>query len=206
MDGGCDHGYALTACLWGIEHEPLLDTLIEHVDVAGAAVLDAGCGEGRNTVRLSRLGAVVEAVDVSELALANAKRLWADESGIVWRHADLLAEPPVADVYDVVLSDSVLHWMPDEAAVVSMVDSLQRATKPGGVHLICSFNDRIPRYEHHAHPPRSLLPHERYLSLYGDDWELLAVADEDIESSHADVPELHHHSATKFVARRKRGA
>jgi tellurite methyltransferase len=192
----------LTACLWGTEYEPLLDPLVEQIAVAGAAVLDAGCGEGRNAVRLARLGASVTAVDVSELALANAREMWPGEPGIRWQQVDLLATPPQEQSYDIVLSDSVLHWMPDDAGVVSLVDSMQRATKPGGLHMICSFNDRIQQFEHHAHPPRCLLAHERYLELYRDGWEITAVADVDIESSHADVPELHHHSVTKFLARR----
>ena len=202
MDGGCDHGYSLTPCLWGKESEPLLEELMAHVDVSGLSVLDAGCGEGRNAVRLASRGAGVLAVDVSELALKNARENWPDAEGIEWRRADLLEEAPEPDSFDVVLCDSVLHWMPDAEAVAALTASLQRATRPGGVHMVCSFNDRRQEFGNHLNPPRCVIGHDEYMALYGEGWEVLSVLDEDITSSHADVPEPHHHSVTKFLARR----
>jgi 2-polyprenyl-3-methyl-5-hydroxy-6-metoxy-1,4-benzoquinol methylase len=204
MDGGCEHGYRAAACLWGTEHEPLLEELVGYVSLAGADVLDAGCGEGRNAVQLARRGARVTAVDISELALEHARAAWPGETGIQWRHANLLAQPPAPGAYDVVLCDSVLHWMPDRAGLVELVDSLQRATRPGGVHMICSFNDRNQRLEYHTHPPRCVLGHDEYLALYGPSWDVVEVRDVDITSSHADVPQPHNHSVTKFLARRLR--
>ncbi|WP_344974937.1 class I SAM-dependent methyltransferase [Streptosporangium fragile] len=48
---------------------------------AGPAVLDVGCGEGRNAVRLARRGARVLAMDVSAAALENGAKAWGGSLG-----------------------------------------------------------------------------------------------------------------------------
>ncbi|MDQ7905175.1 class I SAM-dependent methyltransferase [Phytohabitans sp. ZYX-F-186] len=200
--GGCDHGYALTPCLWGVEPEPYVAGLERHVTLDGARALDAGCGEGRNTVFLARAGATVDAVDISELALEHARRLWPDEPRITWGTADVSRAVPGGG-YDVVVCDSVLHWNSSLDQARRTVRNLQAATRPGGVHVLCSFNDRAQQLDRHLNPPRLLPAHDEYLRMYTG-WELLRVEDVTIVSSHADVPEPHTHSVTKILAARPR--
>ncbi|MCM4083101.1 class I SAM-dependent methyltransferase [Paractinoplanes hotanensis] len=204
-DGGCDRGYAMSPCLWGTDPEPLVARLAELTDLAGARVLDAGCGEGRNAVHLARQGALVDATDVSELALRNAAAAWPDEPGITWRRADLLLEEPPAEAYDIVVFDSVAHWLTGLDRVREAVDRLRRATRPGGFHVVCSFNDRHQELENHVNPPRCVLPHTTLVALYPQPWQLVEVHDDDITSSHADQPIPHNHSVTRFIARRPVG-
>jgi len=95
-------------------------------------VLDAGCGSGSVTLELaSRLprGRVI-AVDsspqmiealsrrVAEAGVANVQPLVAD-----------LTEFALSEPVDVVFSNAVFHWIPDDAGLFG---SLLRATKPGG--------------------------------------------------------------------------
>lgn len=201
VDGGCERGYGATTCLWGTEPEPLVLALADYRALAGAEILDAGCGEGRNAAHIARLGARVTALDVSEAALAHAAETWPDATGISWHQADILSWPLPATGYDAVVCDSVLHWLSGPEEVTAAVTKLQAATRPGGLHMICSFNDRLLDYDNHVTPPRCLLPHDRLLALY-EGWTILEEHDEDTLSSHVDVPEPHHHSVTKFIARR----
>src|SRR5207244_13327338 len=46
--GVCDARYASTACVWGVDPDPIAVRLAAVVDLRGARVLDVGCGEGRN--------------------------------------------------------------------------------------------------------------------------------------------------------------
>jgi 2-polyprenyl-3-methyl-5-hydroxy-6-metoxy-1,4-benzoquinol methylase len=200
-DGGCERGYRATSCLWGVDPEPLVLALADYRAVSGAAVLDAGCGEGRNAAHIARLGARVTALDVSQLAIDHARTTWPDEPGITWHLADILNWPMPPDGYEVVLCDSVLHWLTGPAEVAATVRRLQDATRPGGLHVICSFNTRLMDYSHHVTPPRCLLPDADLIALYNG-WSILEHHDEDIVSSHVDVPDPHHHSVTKFIARR----
>jgi SAM-dependent methyltransferase len=102
---------------------------IEPAWFAGRRVLDAGCGGGRWTVGLLRLGAHVTAVDWSPHALAataaHAARL-APEAVAAGRlrteRMDLLAPPPEGDrAFDLVFSFGVLHHTGDTRRALANV-------------------------------------------------------------------------------------
>lgn len=201
MDGGSDHAYATSACVWGTDPEPLLTETARAAPVSGWRVLDAGCGEGRNTAHLARLGATVRALDISALAIEHAVRTSGELPGVSWEQADLRdVELPLAH-YDLVVVDSVVHWLADADDAVRVITRLREATKPGGRHLMCCFNDRHQELDGHRAPPRFIPTHSWCLSLY-DGWSVEAVRDETFVSSHAGVPHEHGHSVTKVVARR----
>lgn len=205
MNGGCDHAYAASSCVWGTEPEPLLERLGERVPLRGLRVLDAGCGEGRNAVYLGQRGARVRAVDVSAAALANAAAAWPDATNVTWERADVQRLALPLATYDLVVVDSVLHWLVGEREMTRLVHRLRAATRPGGLHLMCAFNDRHQELEGHDRPPTCIASHAFYLDLY-DGWRLLEVRDEVHRSAHPGAPHEHGHSVTKLVARREDGA
>jgi len=198
--GGCDAGYRTSSCLWGRAPEPLVVALGERTAMAGLRVLDAGCGEGRNAVHLARLGALVTAMDVSALALAHARAAWPAEPGVRWLRADVRSADLGSGRYDVVICDSLLHWLPSPEAAHALLARLRRATRPGGWHVVCAFNDRAQQLAGHTNPPRCLLGHEDIVASYASA-ELVEVLDTDVSSVHADQPELHRHSVTALLAR-----
>ncbi|MFI7020096.1 class I SAM-dependent methyltransferase [Streptomyces sp. NPDC050164] len=201
MDGGSDHAYAAAACVWGTDPEPLLTELASETAVEGWQVLDAGCGEGRNAAHLARQGATVRALDVSALALQHAGELWGDVPGIVWERADLRQAELLPDHYDLVVIDSVFHWLADATDADQVMRRLRATTRPGGRHAMCVFNDRRQELEGHQVPPRFIPTHAWCLSLY-EGWIIETVRDETIVSSHPGAPKPHGHSVTKLVARR----
>jgi SAM-dependent methyltransferase len=200
-DGGCDRGYAATDCLWGRDPEPLVKELAARFPMAGARVLDAGCGEGRNAAYLGGLGARVLALDVSPLALRNARAAWGDAGGVDWVLGDVRDRSFAPGEFDVVICDSLLHWLPGRQDVAAVMSVLRRATRPGGWHVTCAFNDRAQELDGHVTPPRCILPHTELIAAY-DGWEVLARHDVDSISSHADQPRPHRHSSTKLLVRR----
>jgi SAM-dependent methyltransferase len=103
----------------------------------GRTVLDAGCGGGRWTVGLLRLGCRVLAVDASKNALlatrAAVERLAPEVlDRLETRAVDLLRVPPgLADApFDLVFSFGVLHHTGDTRAALAQVAPLVR---PDGV-------------------------------------------------------------------------
>ena len=77
--GGYDDGYRACGCFWGLQPGSLVVRLVQHVHTpADLAVLDAGCGEGKNAIHLARLGAKVRGIDVCPLAIENARKAWPD--------------------------------------------------------------------------------------------------------------------------------
>lgn len=85
--------------------------------IAGADVLDVGCGDGENAVLLARLGARVTGIDVSPGAVELArKRARLDGVGDRTRFvcAPVSAAHLEAAQFDVVWVDNVLHHLLDE--------------------------------------------------------------------------------------------
>jgi tellurite methyltransferase len=109
-------------------------------------ILDAGCGSGRNLVYFLTSGYDVCAVDESEDAVAQTRRLAtalaqqssaAEASGPV-SFDNFRVEPiecmSFADAgFDVVLSSAVLHFARDEEQWHAMLNEMWRVLKPGGI-------------------------------------------------------------------------
>ena len=200
--GGYDDGYDASPCFWGREPSSLVRRLIDASrDVSRWSILDAGCGEGKNAIFLSRLGAKVRAIDVSAAAIRNARRAWEDEAKVTWEVADIrsVAHPPQG--YDLVIAYGMLHCLPNEAAIQDAIRTLQRVTRPGGYDIICAFNNRSQDLAAHPSLHPTLLSHDQYLAAYSS-WRIIEESDRDLSETHPtnDIP--HTHSMTRLIARR----
>ena len=104
----------------------------------GTAVLELGCGPGRNAVWLARQGARVHALDLSPEALAWGRER-ADAAGVDVRfeRADVLRWTPPAR-YDVVVDSGCFHHLPPHRRV-TYLDLLRRALRPGGRFALACF-------------------------------------------------------------------
>jgi SAM-dependent methyltransferase len=111
---------------------------LERFVSAGDRVLDAGCGPGRFTLELVRLGAQVVAADISPGQLELHRRYTADFEDAVQDRvvADVLALPFADDAFDVtVCYGGAISYVLDRAP--EAVAELTRVTRPGG-HLLVS--------------------------------------------------------------------
>jgi SAM-dependent methyltransferase len=101
---------------------------------AGASILDAGCGSGRNMVDLARHGTVT-GVELSEASVEVARE----------RHAGEVLEGSVMDMpfddgaFDLTVSLDVIEHLEDD---VGALRELRRVTKPGGALLVT-----VPAYQ-----------------------------------------------------------
>jgi len=110
--------------------EVLLDDFLSGVPVAGRLVLDAGCGTGRGTARLSERGARVVAFDLG----GNLVRHTRDRAACLPVVGSILQLPFASGTFDIVYSSEVIEHTPDPLAVLP---ELHRVLKPGG-HLVLS--------------------------------------------------------------------
>ena len=117
----------------------------ERVALAGAKILDVGCGGGLITEALAERGAIVTGVDLSERALAVAK-LHLKESG---RQVDyrLIAAEAIADelpgAFDAVTCLEMLEHVPDPAQTIAACAKL---VKPGGDVFFSTINRNLKAY------------------------------------------------------------
>jgi SAM-dependent methyltransferase len=111
-----------------VRQELVTRQLAEHVGPAPRRVLDAGCGQGTQALRLAAAGHDVTAVDSSPSLLRTLR----DQAGSLRLRvveADLL-DMPVEGVFDVVLCHGVLMYYADPAPVL---DALAARVAPGGL-------------------------------------------------------------------------
>ena len=204
MNGGYDEGYRACPCFWGTEPGSFVRLLAKHLgEMSGLKVLDAGCGEGKNAAFFAGQGAVVDAVDLSELAIRNGQRQWGRLTGICWQATDIREKEFRREEYDVVIAYGLLHCLPSAAEVLNVLSRLQDATRISGYLVICAFNARLQDLAAHPGFNPCLLPHADYVSAFSG-WEVISDSDCDLTERHPHNDIEHTHALTRLVARKRR--
>jgi SAM-dependent methyltransferase len=120
---------------WYQGRRRVLERAIERLHLpAGARILDAGCGSGRNMVDLARHGAVT-GVELSETSVRLARERNAGE--VV--EGSVMDTPFDDDTFDLTVSLDVIEHLEDD---VGALRELRRVTKPGGALLVT-----VPAYQ-----------------------------------------------------------
>jgi 2-polyprenyl-3-methyl-5-hydroxy-6-metoxy-1,4-benzoquinol methylase len=163
-------------------------------------VLDLGCGEGKNAYALAHAGAVVTAVDCSELAIANGRTAFADGK-IEWVVSEGAAYLLDCEPFDAVVMYGLLHCLPSREAISTMIASALRKTLKGGYHVVATFNDGPHDLSAHPGLRPTLAPHEFYLHQYSGH-EFVTQSSQIIHEVHPHNSIPHHHSLTRLTVRR----
>lgn len=172
-----DDRYGSAGQLWSGQPNPQL--MAQVADLRPGDALDAGCGEGGDSIWLAAGGWTVTAVDVSEVALERGARQ-AQAAGpgiaarITWQREDLLTWDPGPDRFDLV-SAQFMH-LP-----ISVIETVHRrlaaAVRPGGTLLIVSHHPADLPADHRAnHAGTFRLAEDVAAGLDPADWEIV-VAD-----------------------------
>jgi len=124
----------------------LFDQILRGRVPAGARVIEAGCGGGRNIHYLLQAGYDVSAADADPHAV-DAVRHLAARLAPALPAAQFRVEPVEemsfpAESADVVLSIAVLHFARDDAQFAAMVERMWRVLRPGGL-LFCRLASSI---------------------------------------------------------------
>lgn len=125
----------------------LLKTLIqERFNRKTLRIFDAGCGQGRISIELAKMGHTVDAIDYVKSALIKGRE-YAKQSGvekhITWKEGqfpDVLSSFD-ANSYDLVLCLEVLYMMAFEKSKQTL-EGLAKLTRKGG-HLVVSVRSRF---------------------------------------------------------------
>ena len=138
----------------------LFDQLLRGRITPRMKVLDAGCGDGRNSEYLLRCGANVFGVDadpdrinrVQAVAAECAPDLPSGNFGV----ARLTELPFPDDNFEAVICNAVLHFAEDETEFEGMLRELWRVLGPGGVLFTrlaseIGIEDRVDRVRNRRH-------------------------------------------------------
>jgi tellurite methyltransferase len=202
-NGGYDDGYRQCPCFWGSEPGSYVRLLCEQIaSIDGLRILDAGCGEGKNAAFLAERGGIVEAVDISELAVRNGQRHWKSKAYVNWLRADIRHIKLQREYYDIVIAYGLLHCLHTIDELQTVLRRLQAATRPHGYNVVCAFNARHQDLRAHSDFVPVLLSHSEYKRFYAVGWDILAESDSDLIERHPHNNIEHTHSMTRIVARK----
>jgi SAM-dependent methyltransferase len=107
-----------------------IEMLRRHVDLAGADVLDVGCGNGALAREMASLGARVIAMEISEAQLAAARAVDDGAIRLVVGRAEALPLPDAS--VDVVVFRASLHHVATDRMVPALHEAA-RVLRPGGI-------------------------------------------------------------------------
>ncbi len=112
--------------------------------VKGKKVLEIGCGVGTDLAQFAKHGAIVTGVDLTEAAIALAKKRF-KVTGLKgsFQTADAENLPFRDETFDVVYSFGVIHHTPNTQRAV---DEIRRVLKPGGRAFIMLYHTRSFEY------------------------------------------------------------
>lgn len=119
----------------------LADVRLPREFFRGLTVLDAGCGTGRWSYAMASLGARVVAVDVSDAAVEQTRRITQGVGEVEVIQASLFALPFRPEQFDFVVSWGVLHHTIDTLVAFRTIAPLVR---PGGHLHVMVYERRNP--------------------------------------------------------------
>ena len=128
----------------------LLDLVLRGIIPSGGAILDIGCGSGRNLPVLAHAGATITAIDADPAAVAACSSMLSQLPG---RHSCTAARLPDLGLdayFDAVICIAVLHFAPEQATFHAWANACWQRLRPGGTFL-ARLSTRIDLPEASAH-------------------------------------------------------
>ncbi len=164
-----------------------------------AQVLDVGCGEGRNSIFMAKLGNKVDAFDISENGIEKAKKI-SKQMGVKINYFCCDLEKFLFEKeYDVILSHGVLH-LPYKDVRDKFITKMQGNTKIGGYNAIGIFTNRLPATTDNAPYTHSLFDVGELPEKYKD-WEIIHHLEGTFTDTHPG--DIHHeHAFERIIAKR----
>lgn len=163
------------------------ENLVSYVEsgrLKGGRMLELGCGPGRNAIYAALHGYEVDAVDISEEAIAWAKERAAEQQVRIRFECKSVYGMQVEEVYDLVYDSGCLHHLWPHRRV-GYIEMIRQALKPQGYFgLTCfapGFTEMGGALDHsdwEVYRERSMkggqaYSREKLLKIMGDEFELV---------------------------------
>jgi len=164
-----------------------------------AAILDLGCGEGRNALFLAERGFDVTAVDISRHGITKLRSVASDRGLAVRAEVGDMRSWRFERDFDLIISHGCLHLI-ERPAWQQLLQRVKNHTAPGGFNIVAVFTDRLA-------PPPDLEPFciglfkEGELFTFYENWQVELRQSYTIQDEHPGGI-CHTHPVNKVVARK----
>lgn len=201
LRGSYNQAYRRPGPLFGLRPDRALEEIVHEHGPSGRA-LDIGAGDGRHSIFLARNGFTVEAVDISEKAVAKLRQFARrGHLPIEARVGDCAAPGCIAGPYQMIVADTVLgHFERAEATRIGAL--IADALAPGGWLFVTTFAQSDPRESEFADLCRTYFTREGLIVLFPkvrvERCEELAILDR----THG---EPHRHCVLRLIAQKEAG-
>lgn len=140
MQGFWDERYGREGMLWGAEPNAVVADI--GAGLPAGSVLDLACGQGRNAVWLALQGHDVTGIDLSPVAIEQARRL-AEDAGVAvdLSSGDITEWDPAGRTWDLVLLSYL--QVPADARVVAHAKAVAAVASGGTLLLIAHHRDNL---------------------------------------------------------------
>jgi SAM-dependent methyltransferase len=211
-----DQRYSKEGPIWGTDPSPTAVLAAQYLP-AGAHVLDAGFGYGRDLAFLLKSGFRVSGIDLS----VEGRRLaldWLHDQGLkpeqLW--TGRFEETAFPEPFDAILSHRVIHLMETAESVAAFAGKVESTLRPGGLLCVAARNphdlhpdvmvrvaDRV--YEYAKRPGHRIRywDDQAFQEAFGDAFAFLALT-EKVEQESAQQPVPCH--CTVMIGRKKESA
>jgi len=199
LTGSYNSAYGRPGPLFGLRPDRALAELVQAHAPSGRA-LDIGSGDGRHAIFLARNGFEVEAVDLSEQAVAKLAE--------VARRGRLPIEARVGDCgepncirgpYDMIVADTVLgHFEMDVAGSVGR--RIAEALAPGGWLFVTALSEDDPRESEFAGLSWTYFTRDELINLFPG---LRVEECEELDTVDHTHGEPHRHCVLRLIAQRE---
>ena len=116
--------------------ENLVDFLNQDLSIKTA--LELGCGEGRNAIYMAKKGIAVTALDISPIAIENAKMIAMKHQVTVDFHCHDIIKDELNAKVDFIYDSGLLHHLPPHRRI-TYIELLQKNLNPGGYFGLTCF-------------------------------------------------------------------
>lgn len=138
--------------------------------------LDAGCGNGRNSIHLAMHGHTVTGIDKDPVMVHEA-RTWVRALGskalnLSFRQADMLSLPYAVPCFEAVFATRSLQELSDRRQVRKAIAGIQQVTITGGLNFITAYTGT--RRQQESKPNLTILNPDEIAAMYTDDgWSIV---------------------------------
>ena len=130
---------------WDVGHpQHVFEVLVANGEIKSGRALDIGCGRGENAIMLAMNGCDVTGIDMSEIAISDAKAKAAERQvNVNFVVSDILKMDRLfkESEFDVIIDSFLFHTITDEDRPI-FARQVYKALKPGGKYFMLCFSEK----------------------------------------------------------------